>query len=155
MDNNAGVLIRVSPGLCRHGVDLVARWLSDVDVTVLKDGGGVAEDEVYGAVYVAVTVELALGVDVQGVLVAFEAAAVEDRVVCAGAECDGLVFLRSGRVFERHVLSYEALAGNTCWIRLCEITVIKPCIDVTACTDSFYNYKFTVQSCSTLSFFFS
>lgn len=62
MDNNACVLIGVGPRLCCDGVYLVAHWFSHVQVAVLEHGRGVAADEVYGAVYVALTVELALGV---------------------------------------------------------------------------------------------
>lgn len=49
----------------------------------MEDDDGVTEDEVNGTIDVAVTVELTLGVDVEGILVAFEAAAVEDREVRA------------------------------------------------------------------------
>lgn len=112
LDNNTRVLIRVGSALSGDGVFLSTTRFSDVDVGVLDDGDGVAEDEVDGAVNVAVAVELALRVDVQGVLVAFEAAAVEDGVVGAGPESHRLLILRSGGVFERHVLSDEAVAGN-------------------------------------------
>lgn len=46
MDDDACVLVRVGSGLGCHGVELVAHGLSNVDVTVLEDGGGVAEDKV-------------------------------------------------------------------------------------------------------------
>ena len=112
VDDNSCVLVRIGPGLSRDGVTLAAHRLSDEDVAVLKNGDGVATDEVDGAVDVAVAVELALRVDVQGVLVALEAAAVEDRVVGARPEGHGLVFRRSGGVLEGYVLSDEAVPRN-------------------------------------------
>lgn len=62
MDDDACVLIWVSSTLCCDRVLLVTHRFSHVDVAVLKNGDGVAEDEVYGSVYVTFTVELALGV---------------------------------------------------------------------------------------------
>lgn len=59
MYDNASVLVRVGPPLCRDGVSL-AYPFSDVDVAVLEHGNGVAEDEVDGPIDVTVTVELAL-----------------------------------------------------------------------------------------------
>lgn len=64
VDDDTGVLVGVSSSMRRHGVLLVAHGFPHEDVTVLKHRDGVAEDEVYGAVDVTVTVELALGVDV-------------------------------------------------------------------------------------------
>ena len=64
MDDNACVLIWVGSCLSSDRVLLVAHGFPHVDVAVLKHCDGVTEDEVYGAVDVAVTVELALSVDV-------------------------------------------------------------------------------------------
>lgn len=83
MDHDARVLIRVGSALRCDGVLLAWHRLPDVDGAVLDDGGCVAEDEVDGAEDLAVAVELALGVDVESVLVAFEAAPVENGVVGA------------------------------------------------------------------------
>lgn len=114
VDDNARVLVGVGPALRRDGGLLAANWLQDADVAVLEHRSGVAEDEVLGAGDVTIAVELALRVDVEGVLVAFEAAPVEHRVVRAGPERHGLVVLRSGRVLERHVPSNEAITRNRC-----------------------------------------
>ena len=81
MNRYAGVRSLVSPALGCHGVLLAGHRLPDVYVAVLEDHGGVAEDEVDGAIDVAVAVELLLGVDVECVLVALEAALVVDREV--------------------------------------------------------------------------
>lgn len=76
-DRNPGVLVRVLSSLGGEDVFLVFVRLAGVEVAVLEDDGGVAEDKVDGAVDVAFAVELAEGVDVEGVLVADEAALVE------------------------------------------------------------------------------
>lgn len=57
---------------------LVVHWFSDDEDGVLDDGGGVAEDEIDGAGDDAVAVELAVGLGVECVLVAFHSAIVED-----------------------------------------------------------------------------
>lgn len=77
MDHEPGVLIWVRPRLRRDGIFLVHHRLSDKDVAVLKNSNAVAENEVDSSVNVAFTIELAVGVGVQSVLVAFEAASVE------------------------------------------------------------------------------
>ena len=111
MDRNPGVLVRVGAALGGNRVLLLAHRPPRVDHAVLEDYGGVAEDEVDGAVDVALFVELTLGVDVEGVLVALEAAAVEDGEVGAGPEGHGLVVLGTGRVAECDALGDESLAG--------------------------------------------
>lgn len=83
MDGNSGVLVRVGSALSRDGVLLLVHGPPGEDHAVLEDDGGVAEDEVYGAVDVAFFVELPLGMDIESVLVAFEATAIEDREVSA------------------------------------------------------------------------
>lgn len=109
--DDAGVFVRISSRLGCDGVFLAAQRLSDVDVAVLDDGNGVAEYEVLGAVNVAVAVELALRIHVQGVLVALEAAAIENGEIPSGPECHGLVVLRSGRVLKGYVPSDEPVPG--------------------------------------------
>lgn len=79
MYGDAGVLVRIGPALGRDGDLLLVHGAAGVDHAVLEDGGSVAEDEVHGAVDVALFVELPLRVDVEGVLVAFETAAEEHR----------------------------------------------------------------------------
>ncbi|KAH0466861.1 hypothetical protein IEQ34_004099 [Dendrobium chrysotoxum] len=83
VDGDSGVLVGISPSLSGDGVLLAAKGLAGVDIAVLEDHGGVAEDEIDSAVDVAVAVELALAVDVEGVLVSLKAAAVEDGEVGA------------------------------------------------------------------------
>jgi len=77
VDHNARVLIWVLPSLGRHGVLLIAHRFSDVDVAALEHGYCITENEVDGAVNVTVTVELALRVDVECILIALEATPVE------------------------------------------------------------------------------
>lgn len=114
MNDDASVLIRVCSRLRRHRVLLVAHRSPHVDVAVLKHRHGVPEYEVYGSVYVAITVELTVRVHVQRVLVPLEAAPVEHRVVGAGPERHRLVLLRPRCVLERHVPSDEPVTGNRC-----------------------------------------
>lgn len=114
MDNDSGILVWVCSCLCRYRVLLVAHGFPNEDVAVLEDRYGVAEDEVYGAVDVAVAVELALGVDVESVLVPLEAATVEHRVVAAGTESHRLVLLWPRRVLEGHVPCHEPISHNRC-----------------------------------------
>jgi len=64
MDDDARVLVRVGSCLCRHRVLLIAHRFPHIDVAVLKNRHGIPEYEVYGSVYVTITVELAVGVDV-------------------------------------------------------------------------------------------
>ncbi len=60
MDNDSGVFIRVRSCLCSDGVFLTAQRFPHVDVAALKDNHGISEYEILGAVYVTVTIELAL-----------------------------------------------------------------------------------------------
>lgn len=76
-DGDAGVLVRVLSALGGEDVLLVCVGFSRVEVAVLEDDGGVAEDEIDSAVDVALAVELAERVDVKSVLVADEAALVK------------------------------------------------------------------------------
>lgn len=80
MDRYPGILVRVGPALGGDCVGLVGR-VSGIDVAVLKDHRGVSEDEVDGAIYVALAVELPLRVGIKGVLESLDAAHVEHREV--------------------------------------------------------------------------
>ncbi|KAH0470260.1 hypothetical protein IEQ34_001818 [Dendrobium chrysotoxum] len=112
--HNPRVLVGVFAALsCKNGV-LIGVGFAGVKIAVLEEGGGVAEDEVDGAVDVAVAVELAEGVDVESVLVADEAAAVEGGEVGTAAESDGLVFGWAGGVFDGEVAGDEAFAYYGC-----------------------------------------
>lgn len=77
MDDNTRVLIRVGSSLSCDRV-CVTTWTASEDVAVLKNGGGVSENEIDGSVNVAVAVKLAVGVNVECVLVGFETALVEN-----------------------------------------------------------------------------
>ncbi|PON63470.1 LOW QUALITY PROTEIN: hypothetical protein PanWU01x14_131340 [Parasponia andersonii] len=77
LDRSACVLVRVGSALSSYGVELAGERQPRIDVAVLDNNSSVAEYEVHGAVNVAFSVELSLGMSIQGVLVGFEAAAVE------------------------------------------------------------------------------
>lgn len=77
MDDNPGVLVRIEFPLSGEGVLLPGDGFLREDVAVLEDDGRVPEYEVYRAVDVAVTVELAVGVRVERVLKGVEPAPVE------------------------------------------------------------------------------
>lgn len=111
MDRNAGVLVRIGAALGGDRVLLLAHRPPSVDHAVLEDGCCVAEDEVHGAVDVAFFVELPLRVDVEGVLVALEAAAVEDGEIGARPEGHSLVVLGTSGVAECDALGNETVAG--------------------------------------------
>lgn len=115
VDGGTGVLVRVSPALRRDGV-LVApvAGLPRVDVAVLEDGSGVAEDKVDGAVDVGVPVELAVGMGVEGVLVALDGATVDDGPVRADPQSHPLVLGRAGGVLEGDVPRHESFSSSSC-----------------------------------------
>ena len=79
---------------------LESTWLSQDDVTPLKDTGGITKNKVYGSSNVTLDVELAVGLDVESVLEALERASIEDGLVGAGPEGYCLVLLCSCRVPE-------------------------------------------------------
>lgn len=81
MDNEACVLVRVFARLSGDRVFLAAHRLTRVDVAVLEDSCCVSEDEVDGAVDIAVSQELTARVKVESVLIAFERTFVEDGEV--------------------------------------------------------------------------
>lgn len=114
MDRDSGGLPWVVPSLGRYHVGLVLHGLSNEDLAVLDNRCSVAEDEVHRAIDVAVTIELALGVDEEGVLVGFEAAPVEDRAVRFDPESYGLVLLWPGSVLKCHVPGPKTVSRHTC-----------------------------------------
>lgn len=112
--NNTGVLVSVGAALgCDH-VFLAGVGAAGVDVAVLEDSGGVAKDEVDGAGDVAVDVELAVGVDVEGVLVGDHVAVVEGGEVGADAEGHRLVLRGTRCVLESYVPRQESFAYHGC-----------------------------------------
>lgn len=100
------------PPLSRHRVLLLVHGLSYDDQAVLYDGRGVPEDEVDGAGDEAVPVELAVGLDVEGVLEGVHAAVEEGGHVGLDAERHRLVALRAGGVAEAHGLADEVVADD-------------------------------------------
>jgi hypothetical protein len=114
LDGDARVLVGVLAPLRREDVALVVQRLARVQVAVLQHHGGVAEDEVDGAVDVAVAEELAEGVHVQRVLVPHEAAAVEGGQVRAHSESHRLVLRRARAVLDRQVARQEVVAHDSC-----------------------------------------
>ncbi|KAH7656436.1 hypothetical protein IHE45_18G074100 [Dioscorea alata] len=99
VEDEAGGFMRVDAAVGGDDGLLVGERAADDDDAVLDDGGGVAEDEVDGAGDDAAAVELAVGLSVESVLVAFHAAVEEDGLVGLDAEGDGLVFDRAGVLF--------------------------------------------------------
>lgn len=85
-----------------------------MDGAVLEDNGRVPEYEVNGAIDVALAVELALRVSVEGVLVADDVAPVDHSVVRSDTEGHRLVLARPRPVLERYVPCYETGTGRGC-----------------------------------------
>lgn len=77
MYRNPGILVRVGSSLGRDVV-LIRGAFSGRDVAALENDGGVSEDEVDGAGYVGLTVELAFGESVECVLVSVDGASVDN-----------------------------------------------------------------------------
>lgn len=91
VSNNTGVLVLVGAALGGDHVFLAGIGAAGVDVAVLEDSGGIAEDEIDGAGDVAVDVELAVGVDVKGVLVGDHVAVIEGGKIGTDTKGHGLV----------------------------------------------------------------
>lgn len=70
LEREASVLTRVRPAISENDVVAIAAWTTKDKKAVLENGGGVAEDEVDGAVDIAFPVELTEGESVESVLVA-------------------------------------------------------------------------------------
>lgn len=77
MDNNTRVLVLVGSSLGGDCVGL-ATWTTCENVAVLKNGSCVSEDKIDSSVNVAITVELAVGVNVECVLVTLKATLIEN-----------------------------------------------------------------------------
>lgn len=77
LDGEARGLVWAFSALGRDGNLLQGKWDSGVYFAVLQHCSTVAENEVYGAIDFALTVELSQGVGVEGVLVPFHTAPVE------------------------------------------------------------------------------
>ena len=107
-------LTPLCPAMCCHNAILVIHWLPNHHCAVLEHCSRVSKDEVNGATDGAVAVELAMGVDVEGVLVPIHLAVVEDGHVGTHAECHGLVLLGSCGVLEANVFGYEVVSNHSC-----------------------------------------
>lgn len=79
-DGDAGEVL-LGAALRRHHAGLVRVGLAHDEVALLEDRDGVAEDEVNGAADLALAVQLAVDLRVQGVLVAVHVDVVEDAQV--------------------------------------------------------------------------
>ncbi|KAL0904097.1 hypothetical protein M5K25_026169 [Dendrobium thyrsiflorum] len=114
MDRNPRVLVRILAVLCGDCVLLHRHWLSRPNNAFLENDGGIAEDEVDGAEDVAFAEELALRVDVKGVLVAYDAAVVDHRSVGSYTECHSLMLLWPRGVLYCHLFHYEPCPCRRC-----------------------------------------
>lgn len=113
MDDNSSVLVRIGSALSSDRVGAI-RGFSGPDVTVLEHDSCVSEYEIDSPVDIAVSVELSFGMDVESVLVSFEAALVEYGEIGAGAECHGLVILTSGCVSEGDPTTNKCVPFHSC-----------------------------------------
>lgn len=84
------------------------------DAAVLDRRGSVAEDEVDGAKDCAVSVKLAVVVNVEGVRIAIEGALIEGGLVGAHSHRDGLTAFRSCCVADLDTFGQNPLAFNDC-----------------------------------------
>lgn len=114
MDGNAGVLVRILAVLGSDGDLLQGHRLASVETAVLENDGGVAEYEVDGAVDVALAEELAIGVDVERVLVPNYVAPIDHAVVRTNAECHRLVPAWPCRILKGYVPGDETGSGCRC-----------------------------------------
>lgn len=110
LDREPSALVWALSSLSRDGDLLEGEGGPSVDFAVLEDCCTIAEDEVDGAVDVALTVELAEGMGVECVLVALDAASEEGGLVRVDTEGHGLVVLGPCCVSEGHVSCDEAFA---------------------------------------------
>jgi hypothetical protein len=116
LDDEASGLTRLVPSLSCDDALLVVQRLPDDQFAVLENSNSIAKDEVNCACDGAVTVELALGVGIEGVLVTIYLAIVEDRHVSLDSECHGLVSYCSGRVLKSNVLGHEVISRYCCMV---------------------------------------
>lgn len=107
-------MIRIVSTLRSEDVLLFWIGLPGVEVRFLENDGGVAEDEIDGAVDVAFPVELPERVNVEGVLVGYEAALVEYGEVGPTSQCHCLVFAGARIVFKCYPLRYKICTYCNC-----------------------------------------
>ena len=80
MNGYSSILIRVSPTLGSESVGLVRR-VTCINVTILQHNCGISKDEINCTIYVTFPIELPLEMDIEGVLVSFQAAPVKYREI--------------------------------------------------------------------------
>lgn len=114
MDGDARVLIRVLSVLGRDGVLLKVHGLARVEATVLEDNSCIAKDKVDGAIDVTFPEELALRVDIEGVLVADNVAPVDHCVVSTDTQGHRLVLVWPGPVLKCYVPCNEPSPCRRC-----------------------------------------
>ena len=114
MNRDARVLVRVFSILGRDGDFLGSHGLSGVYVTGLEDYSCISKYEVHCSVYITFTIELAVGVYIQRVLVTSYFAPVDHSVVRADAESHSLVLAGSRIILKRHVPGNESAARSRC-----------------------------------------
>jgi len=78
LKDECGGLAPVYPPLGCYDALLVVHWLPDYHLAVLEHCGCVAKNEVDGAGDGAISIELAVGVGIEGVLVPIHLAVIED-----------------------------------------------------------------------------
>ncbi|CAA6664574.1 unnamed protein product [Spirodela intermedia] len=111
LNGDAGVLVGIVAALGDDGVGLTRDGHPGEDIAGLEHDGSVAEDEVDGTVDVALPVELAEGVHIEGVLVSRHDAAVERREVSVHSEGRCLALRRPRCVVESYVPCEESFTG--------------------------------------------
>lgn len=111
MYRDSGVLIGILPALGRH--EIVIAVFSGVKVAALEDNRGVSENEVYGPIYISLSVELTLGESVEGVLVTDNGASEDHRSIRSDSKGNSLPLARTRIVHNGYVPSNESIAHHT------------------------------------------
>lgn len=107
--SNSRVLVRVSSALGGNHVLLATVWLVSVHVAILKDGGRIAKDKVDRTGNEALDKKLAVGMDIEGVLVGEDVALGKGREIGTHAVRDGLAVSSAGGVLKGYVSGQESL----------------------------------------------
>jgi len=63
--------------LCSDGIDFV-RGVSNIDVTIMENDGGISKDEVSGAIDITFFVELSFRMNEKSVLITLKATSIEN-----------------------------------------------------------------------------
>ena len=122
MDGNACVLIWVFAVLGSNGVLLPIHWLARIDATVLEYYGCIAEYEIHRAVDVTFAEELAIGVNIEGVLVSYDVAPIDHAMVSSNSKCYCLARSWSSCILKCYVPCDEACSSCGCRVGVKEKT---------------------------------